>query len=221
MDEYFQQVSAGYDELADEYVAHIYHELEHKPLDREWLSQFVVETRDFGPICEVGCGPGHVARYLHEQGAQVLGIDLSPRMIELALQLNPGIEFRQGNMAALDVSSEAWGGIVAFYALIHIPKPQVPAVLREFKRVLRPGGQMLMAFHRGDEVRHLNELWEKQVSIDFIFFQREEMESYLREAGFEIVESIERQPYEGFEVATQRVYVRARKPRAERSSTDV
>ena len=64
-------------------------------------------------------------------------------------------------------------------------------------------------------------MWEKQVSIDFIFFQREEMESYLREAGFEIVESIERQPYEGFEVATQRAYVRARKPRAERFSTDV
>ena len=47
------------------------------------------------------------------------------------------------------------------------------------------------------------------------------MESYLREAGFEIVESIERQPYEGFEVDTQRVYVRARKSRAERFSTDV
>jgi len=35
-------------------------------------------------------------------------------MVEQARQLNPGIEFQQGNMSSLDVENEAWGGIVAF-----------------------------------------------------------------------------------------------------------
>src|SRR5262250_814115 len=101
MNEYFQQISSSYDVLADAYIAHIYHELEHKSLDRNWLARLATAVGTPGPICDLGCGPGHVARYLHEQGAHVLGMDLSPRMIERARQLNVGIEFRVGNMAAL------------------------------------------------------------------------------------------------------------------------
>ncbi len=211
MNEYFR-VSSSYDALADEYVSRIYHELEHKPLDREWLARFAATLGNPGPICDLGCGPGHVARYLHEQGAQVLGVDLSPRMIELARQLNGGIAFHVGNMAALSVADGSWSGIAAFYSIIHIPPTQIASVLREFWRVLRPGGEVLLAFHVGDEVRHVDKLWEQQVSLDFIFYQRTRVEEHLRAAGFEIVESMERDPYEGFEVATQRAYIRARKP---------
>lgn len=210
MNEYIQ-VSSSYNILSDEYAAHIYHELDHKPLDRKWLEQFAATIGNSGIICDLGCGPGHVARYLSEQGAQVLGMDLSPRMIELARRLNNGIEFRVGNMAALAVADESWSGIVAFYSIIHILRTQIAGVLREFWRVLRPGGEVLLAFHVGNEIRHFDTLWEQQISLDFIFYEREEIEECLRAAGFEIVESIERDPYEGFEVATQRAYIRARK----------
>jgi SAM-dependent methyltransferase len=205
------KVSSSYDALADEYVAHIYHELEHKPLDREWLARFAATVGTPGPICDLGCGPGHVARYLHEQGAQVLGVDLSPRMVELARQLNGGIEFHVGNMETLSVADESWSGIAAFYSIIHIPPTHIVDVQREFWRVLRPAGEVLLAFHVGDEVRHVDTLWEQLVDLDFIFYQRAWIEEQLRTADFEIVESIERDPYEGFEVATRRAYVRARK----------
>lgn len=211
MNEYVQ-ISSSYDALAAKYVAHIYHELEHKPLDREWLARFAATVGTPGPICDLGCGPGHVARYLHEQGAQVLGVDLSPRMIELARQLNGGIEFRVGNMAALSVADGSWSGIVAFYSIIHLPRTKIAAVLREFWRVLRPGGEVLLAFHVGDEVRHIDTLWEQQVALDFLFYPRAWIEEQLRAAGFEIAESTERDPYEGVEVATRRAYIRARKP---------
>jgi SAM-dependent methyltransferase len=207
----YVQISSSYDALADEYVARLYHELEYKPLDREWLARFAATVGTPGPICDLGCGPGHVARYLHEQGAQVLGVDLSPRMIELARRLNGGIEFCVGNMAALSVADGSWSGIVAFYSIIHLPPTQIAAVLREFWRVLQPGGEVLLAFHVGDEVRHINTLWEQQVSLDFRFYQRAWIEEQLRAAGFEIAESMERDPYEGVEVATRRAYIRARK----------
>src|SRR5690348_1668291 len=123
----------SYDQVAEEYVTRIFHELEHKPLDRELLDRFALEVRDRGPACDMGCGPGHVAHYLYQRGVKVLGIDLSPRMVELARQLTPGIEFQQGDMASLDVDDEAWGGIVAFYSIIHIPREAVINVLREFR----------------------------------------------------------------------------------------
>jgi len=212
MNEYFQQISSSYDTLADEYIAHIYHELEHKPLDRDWLTHLAAAVGTPGPICDLGCGPGHVARYLHEQGAHVLGMDLSPRMIERARQLNAGIEFRVGNIAALPVADSSWSGIAAFYSIIHIPPTELATMLGEFYRVLRPSGEVLLAFHVGNEVRHIDTLWERQVSLDFFFYPRVLIEHHLTAAGFEIMESIERDPYEGFEVATRRAYLHARKP---------
>jgi SAM-dependent methyltransferase len=211
MDEYFQQVRSGYDVLADAYAAHLYNELGHKPLDRDWLTRFAAAVGTPGPICDLGCGPGHVARFLHEQGARVLGMDLSPRMIEQARQLNPDIEFRVGNMARLDVPAESLSGIVAFYSIIHLPATELPVAFGEFWRVLRPAGEVLLAFHVGEEVRHIDMLWERPTSLDFIFYPRVQIEDHLHAAGFAVVESIERDPYEGVEVATRRAYIRARK----------
>lgn len=205
-------LQTSYSRVAQEYVERIFNELADKPLDRQLLDRLVEEVRGLGPICDVGCGPGHVARYLQSRGAQVCGIDLAPGMVEQARQLNPGIEFKQGNMLDLDVASEAWGGIAAFYSIIHIPREEVVAALGEFKRILKPGGLLLLAFHIGQEVVHLEEWWGEQVKLDFVFFQPAEMEKNLRLAGFEIQEVIQRAPYPDVEHQSQRAYIFARKP---------
>jgi SAM-dependent methyltransferase len=212
MDPHIQRLRDSYDRLAGEYVARIFHELDHKPFDRELLDRFAARIGSQGTVCDLGCGPGHVARYLHDRDVSVLGIDLSAGMIEQARRLNPGIEFRQGDLKALDVPDKAWAGIVAFYSIIHVPRDQVVAALRELRRVLRPGGLLLLAFHVGREVLHRDELWGQAVSLDFIFFEREEMEGYVRSAGLEIDEAVERPPYEGVEYPSRRAYVLARKP---------
>lgn len=206
-------VQAGYDQLAEEYVARIFQELAHKPLDRQLLDRFANAVRSIGPACDLGCGPGHVARYLDERGTQVLGVDLSPAMLECARRLNPGIEFRQGDMRSLELSDEALAGITAFYSIIHIPRTEVVAALSEMNRVLRPGGLLLLAFHIGDEVVHVDELWGKRVSIDFIFFRPDEMQTYLNAAGYQVLEVTEREPYPEVEHQSRRAYIFAEKPR--------
>src|SRR5262245_2960257 len=205
-------LQTSYTQIAEEYVARIFNELDHKPLDRQLLDRFAQQVREIGPACDMGCGPGHVARYLHGQGLPVCGVDLSPGMIEQARQLNPGIEFQTGNMAALEIEAECWGGIAAFYSIIHIPQPEVVQVLHELKRVLRPGGTLLLAFHIGQEARHVEELWGQPVSLDFTFYQPADMVGYLEAAGFELEEVIERPPYENVEYPSQRAYIFARKP---------
>jgi ubiquinone/menaquinone biosynthesis C-methylase UbiE len=211
MDHAFENVEQSYDQIADEYVTRIAHELEHKPLDRDLLTRFAEQVRAQGVVCDLGCGPGHVTRYLHEHGASASGLDLSARMVELARQRNPGLTFRQGNMAALAMPDASLAGIVAFYSLIHFQRAQIVSVLREFQRVLQPGGLLLLAFHQGQEVRHLEEWWGQPVTLDGVFFERAEMEDYLRAAGFAIEISLLRAPYPDVEVQTQRVYIQARK----------
>jgi ubiquinone/menaquinone biosynthesis C-methylase UbiE len=209
---YLQCCQSSYDTVADEYVQRIFGELQHKPLDRQLLDRFAANVKQIGPpACDMGCGPGQVARYLHEQGLPICGVDLSSAMIERARRLTPKVEFHQGDMLALDVPDEAWGGIAAFYSLIHIPRGDLPHVLKELRRVLRPGGVLLAAFHIGDDSIHLDEWWGNKVNVDFYFFRPEEFAVLLREAGFEVEEMIERDPYPEVEHQSRRAYVFARR----------
>ncbi len=206
---------SSYDRIAEEYTTRIAGELAHKPMDRMVLDDFAARVKGAGRVCEVGCGPGHVARYLHDRGVDIFGIDLSPGMLKQARKLNPGIEFQQGNMLALDVEDSAWAAIVAFYSIVHIPKTDILQAFREMFRTLSPGGLLFLAFHIGVEVVHEENCWGHQVSLDLVLFGRKEVERYLALAGFAIEDSLERDPYAPeIEYQTRRAYIRARKPAA-------
>lgn len=207
-------LQASYDRLAGEYAGHLFDELERKPLDRALLARFAEETRGLGPVCDLGSGPGHVARHLRGLGVEVFGVDISGGMVKEAQRRNSGIEFWQGDMLSLDAGDDSWVGIVAFYSIVHLPREEAPRALEEMRRVLRPGSLLLLSFHVGEEIRHVEELWGQQVSLDFHFFSTEDMEGLLGEADFEIEEVVERPPYdEDVEAQTQRAYIFARKPR--------
>lgn len=202
----------GYDKVAAQYARQYLSELDYKPLDRQLLERLAAMTSGKGRVCDLGCGPGHVARYLREQGADAFGIDLSPGMVEQARQAHPGIDFRQGDMRALDLPDNSLAGIAAFYSLLHIPRSEVTEVLRELLRVLKPGGVLLAAFHIGDETLHREELLGESVSLDFAFFTPGEMARYMGDAGFSVDETIEREPYPDVEYPSRRAYIFASKP---------
>lgn len=198
-----------YDLVADEYVRRIFRELDDKPFDREILTRFAQRVRELGPVYDLGCGPGHVARYLHEQGVNVTGVDLSSGMIRRARELNPGIEFQQGDMCALDAGNESLAGIVAFYSIVHLAPDALAAAFGELRRVLARGAPLLLAFHIGNESVHLSEWWGHHVAVDFIFFDPEAIKTKLQESGFRIAEALEREPYPEVEHQSRRAYLLA------------
>lgn len=201
-----------YDRVADEYVRRIFHELDDKPFDREILGRFAERVRGRGPVHDLGCGPGHVARYLHERGVEVTGVDLSNGMVRRARELNPGIAFRQGDMCALDTESASLAGIVAFYSIVHLAPESLATAFAEMRRVLAPGAPLLLAFHIGNESVHLTEWWGHAVEVDFVFFEPEAVKSRLENAGFRILEALERGPYPEVEHQSRRAYLLAEAP---------
>ncbi len=184
-----EDVRRSYDAIAEEYARRMFHELVGKPLDRQLLDRFADAVRGSGRVADVGCGPGHVARYLRERGVDVVGLDLSPQMVRIAKRLNPSIEFVVTDMLALAVCEASWAGAVSFYSLIHLTGSQLQEALRQLRWALRPRAPLLIGVHRGDETRHIEELVEA--------------------AGFRVEEAIERPPYKGLEVETERMYVYA------------
>lgn len=198
----------GYDAIAQRYADQFLGELAGKPLDRALLDLVATEVGDLGPIADIGCGPGHVARYLHDRGAATIGLDLSPGMIDVAKAAHPGIDFQVADMRALPFPDGVWGGIVALYSIIHVEPTELAAVFREFSRVLRPGGTVLISFHIGDERRHVEEMLGSAVDLDFQFYRRGFVADGLEEAGLAVSAYIERQPYP-HEVSTVRGYLLA------------
>jgi SAM-dependent methyltransferase len=199
-----------YDAVADDYAAHIFDELKDKPFDRQLLDH-VAASAAGGVICDLGCGPGHVARYLHERGANVIGVDLSPAMVERARSLTPAVRFEAGDMRALGVPDGAWQAVVAMYSIIHIPRGQLAPVFREMRRVLAPGGFAVLSFHVGSEVVHRDEWWGHAVDVDFLFLQPDEVTAALEEAGFVVERVTQRDPYPEVEYPSRRAYVVARR----------
>jgi SAM-dependent methyltransferase len=213
-------VREGYDRVADDYAAMFFAELEGKPLDCALLRLIAAEAPDQLPVADVGCGPGHVARYLHGLGRRALGIDLSPRMIAVARQRTPDVPFQVGSMLALDAADGAWGGIVAFYSIIHLSADELPRAFSEMHRVLAPGGLYLLSFHvsappgmklDGDTI-HAEEFLGHQVSFDARILEPATVSDLLERAGLVVEASIQRRPYLPVEPETQRAYLLARKP---------
>jgi ubiquinone/menaquinone biosynthesis C-methylase UbiE len=207
-------IQSGYDKAAAAYAQNFIDEQAKKPMDQEMLQRFADETHGKGIVCDMGCGPGQVGAWLNEHCGvkDVIGIDLSSRFIEEGRKLHPQMGFIQGDMLDLEQMDNSWAGVVAFYCLIHIPHDQIVDALKEIKRVLKPGGLLLLTFHIGSEILHVDKFFEQDVSMDFVMFQPDEMEGYLRDAGYERIETTVRAPYAPeVEHQSHRAYIFARK----------
>jgi len=204
-------ISTSYDRVAADYAARIADELADKPLDRALLHAFAEQVGTLGPVADLGCGPGHVAAFLAASGVQVAGFDLSGGMITQAHRRYPTLTFHQGDMRSLDVADAMFGGINAFYSIIHLTEDELVPTFQEWWRVLRPSGFVLVAFHIGEHVVHLDEWWQQPVDLDFCFLSVDQVTTALAQAQFTIKAVIQRAPYPDVEHPSQRGYVLAQK----------
>jgi SAM-dependent methyltransferase len=203
-------VATSYDALAEAYAERFHGELAYKPLDRALLDVLAAEVRPRGRVLDLGCGPGHVTRYLAEQGVDAVGIDVSPATVEVARRLSPGVPFEVGSMLELEAPDGSAAGIVAFYAIVNLAPDEVRRSFREMRRVLQPGAPALIAFHLGDERRHVEELFGIAVALDFHFFPASFVRQALEAAGLVVDVWTERRPYPQEHPST-RAYVVARR----------
>ncbi len=213
MERFGRNIQTSYDNVAAEYASQFYDELSHKPFDRQRIDAFADQVRGHGLVCDIGCGPGHIARDLQDRGIAACGLDLSGGLLAQAHQRNPNIPFAQGDMLALPFMDNSLVGIVAFYSIIHLHRDRLPDALGEFRRVLKPGGTLLLAFHGGEGDLHADMFLGKPASFDATFFSGPEVRERLMQAGFVVPQVRERDPYP-FEYASRRIYVTAFKPPA-------
>lgn len=102
---------------------------------------------------DAACGPGIVSRELASRVGRVHGVDLTPKMVELARQQAQAeglenVSFAVGDVTSLDIQGESFDGAIARFTLHHVSLPQ--RVVDELARVVRPGGLIVLADHVTD-----------------------------------------------------------------------
>ncbi len=205
-------VAATYGRVAARYADAFLDELVAKPLDRALLTWFAddVRARGGGRVADLGTGSGQIARFLHDRGLLVTGIDLSPDMVAEARTRHPGITFETGDLLALAAPAASYAALTAFYAIVHLDADQLVAAFTEAHRVLAPGGGLLLAWHVGDESLRPAEFLGEACALSWNFFTTATVVAAVERAGLTAEVRLERRPYPS-EHASVRGYLLARR----------
>jgi SAM-dependent methyltransferase len=193
-----------YDIFADEFLDHardgFYNAHYDRPACLDLLGPVAGRT-----VLDVACGPGLYAEELVTRGATVIGLDQSPRMVELSRERVPAGEFRVQDLAdPLDWLPDDSVGLVLFALALEYVDDRTSA-LRELRRVLRPEGALVLSRQHptGDWLRHggsyfdtrvIEETWSKGWRVRYWLAPLERTCEELYEAGFRIERLLEPRP---------------------------
>lgn len=207
-----ESIRTAYDIASEAYARKFVNELDHKPLDREWLKEFAGIVDAERPVLDIGCGPGHTTAHLTSLGLMATGVDLSPKMVDIASRTFPQSRFEVGDFCSLRHESSSIAGILAFYCIVHQTPEQLAPAFAEMYRVLSGGGVLLLSFHVGTEVIHAENFLDTDAVLDFTFFEPPQIEAALSGVGFDRIDVRVREPYDT-EHSSRRCYIFAHKPR--------
>jgi SAM-dependent methyltransferase len=152
------------------------------PSDLQIVSTWAGEVH--GDLIDAGCGPGHWTNFLNEQGLTARGIDQVPEFVAHAANAYPAVDFAVGGLESIDAVSDSVGGILAWYSLIHHEPHTIQVPLREFGRLLRPGGTVLVGFFEGPAIEEF-----AHAVTPAYRWPVEAISAQLDRAGFDVLES--------------------------------
>ncbi|MFD5854666.1 class I SAM-dependent methyltransferase [Streptomyces chartreusis] len=118
----------------------------HAPAHLSALEWLIERLPPAARTLDVGSGTGRpTAATLVGAGHSVLGVDVSPVMVELAARQVPEAEFRCDDIRVLALDADAFDGVCVFFSLLQMTRAEQSALLRRLTRALKPGGHLVLA----------------------------------------------------------------------------
>ncbi|WP_062516010.1 class I SAM-dependent DNA methyltransferase [Demequina gelatinilytica] len=191
-----ERTRAGYDTVAEAYAAALPDlgfeaELDLAMIDR-WVSMLPVAAC----VLDAGCGTGRMLPHLRERdpGMVLAGVDLSAGMLAQARGRDAAAQLAVGELAALPYADGNLDGVLAWYSIIHTPSRDLPRVCAELRRVLRPGGALLLGFQAGTGSRRIARAYGLEVDLTAFLHEVRDVAGTLESAGFALDTALDRGP---------------------------
>lgn len=176
-----------YDNIADEYANAIANRL-----PRPNLKIFLSLIPKPAKVLDIGCAAGRDTKYIHQKGMEVIGIDLSEKLIQIAQKNNPNLTFQICDMRKLPFANSSFDGIWAHSVFHHLEKSNMSSALQEWARVLKNNGVIYLRTKMGQG----NWKGKDTLSIDqereFTLLMPDELEQMFIELGLQKI-SLERE----------------------------
>ena len=209
-DERKRIVRTAYDRIASRY-AEWSGRIADEARDR-MVEAFATPLADGARILDLGCGSGLPSTRLLARRFRVLGVDASTAQVERARRNVPSAEFLVGDIGEIDIPDASFDGVVALYAISHVPREEHAALFSKVYRWLRPGGSFLATLG-ATESPDWTGPWLGE-EMFFSSFGADDYRAMLRAAGFALrVDEIAVTPEPEGDVAF--LWVIATKPAAE------
>lgn len=183
------------------------------PIDLAMVQHFLdqVGRGRSASILDAGCGAGRMLAYLEtlDPTLHLTGVDLAPGMVAQARANQPTLQIHEAELAALPFPADQLDGVLSWYSIIHTPPAELPRVVDELKRVLRPRGSLLLGFHAGSGARMAQRAYGHDVELRVQLHDPGEIRAILTAGGFEVRALLDRsaRPIEknaqGFVLATR------------------
>jgi ubiquinone/menaquinone biosynthesis C-methylase UbiE len=176
----------------DETTIHTYDQIAPRFAERYWdvvleraLDAVAARLPTGSRVMDLGCGPGRDIALLRERGFNMVGLDRSTGMLHEAGR-RVGGPLACADMRQLPLHNQSLDGIWMCASLLHMPRADVPLVLAEASRVLRPAGVFYISVQEG-----VGETWADSDGGRrfFTFFQVNELQALVEDAGFAVQES--------------------------------
>ena len=193
-----KNVVKGYTQMAATYEATLKSTYMVSPKE---IDKFFRSLEPKSRILDAGCGPGVESEVGLRFGHEMVGLDITPKMIERYMAAMPGSKAAVGSIAALPFEDEAFDGVLMASSLLHVDNKTGRQALNESSRVLRKEGKMLLATMVGSGVGefHSREALAKAgvESLYFYYWERAKLKEALSDAGFAITSWSEKELVQG------------------------
>ncbi len=183
MKDEYKKIIEVYEKMGNKYLKNI------KSLTPTEFYDFVKLLQPKSKILDVGCAGGRDSKRFRQRNFNVFGIDLVDSFLKEARKNVFGVKFIKMDMRKLEFPENYFDAIWANAVLLHLKKKDVPKTLREFHRVLRPGGKLQIRVKQGQGQGYEKDELSGGEKRFFTYFSKDEAEKFVRNADFEIINS--------------------------------
>lgn len=168
-------------------------------IDKEILILFEKHLQDnsVNNLWDLGCGPGQVSKFFADKDYEVVGLDISTKMLKIAEEINnhQKIRYVHGSIENfLESEKASLTGVLCLFSLIHHPKRESRKILRKMIRKLKPGSLLLLSVQLGDDEITQSPITKQPINI--FGWKKKELEKAVLDFGLLIKFSFTRSSWE-------------------------